>query len=155
MKIISPFLLIAFIAAFLISLTFECEEHKTKEALVAYENCYSASEDTVYRKIREENDKQKPNTLCNILNTLWRDCIPQYLALEKCVGYDKRSNPHYEEMEGRSKRRLFYIRETLTQTYANQNINFSKCEIFNRIPIELTTSQPPTKNSGNKGKQNQ
>ena len=103
MKIISPFLLIAFIAAFLISLTFECEEHKTKEALVAYENCYSASEDTVYRKIREENDKQKPNTLCNILNTLWRDCIPQYLALEKCVGYHKRINPHYQMLGRYSK----------------------------------------------------
>ena len=155
MKPVSPFLLFAFIAVFLISLTFGCEEHKTKEALVAFENCASASEDKLYRKIREENDKQRPNTICNIVNNVWIDCTPQYLALEKCVGYQYRINPQYQEMEGITDRRLFYIRETLRQTYAYQNIDFSKCEIFHRIPMELTTSQPLTTNSGNKGKQNQ
>ena len=157
MKIVRPCELIAFIAVFLtpskgVGPLNGCEEDYTNEALTSFENCATASEDTVYRRIRDENDEQRPNIICNIVNTLYSDCTAQYLSLEKCVGYENEGG-----MAEIVQSRLFSIREILRLTYAYQNIDFSKCEMFHHVDIyshRFATSNPPPTISGIKENQN-
>jgi len=127
---------IAFIAVFLILSTLGCEDDEINEASEAFRNCAGSSEDTIYRRIREEKEEDRPNTICSILDTVYSGCKAQKTAFVNCKGAQVVS----EIIETR----LYSIREILRLTYAYQNIKVSNCNIFNQPQIEVTTKPAPT-----------
>ena len=127
---------IAFIAVFLILSTLGCEDDEINEASEAFRNCAGSSEDTIYRRIREEKEEDRPNTICSILDTVYSGCKAQKTAFVNCKG----AQVVAEIIETR----LYSIREILRLTYAYQNIKVSNCNIFNQPQIEVTTKPAPT-----------
>ena len=127
---------ITFIAVFLILSTLGCEDDEINEASEAFRNCAGSSEDTIYRRIREEKEEDRPNTICSILDTVYSGCKAQKTAFVNCKG----AQVVAEIIETR----LYSIREILRLTYAYQNIKVSNCNIFNQPQIEVTTKPAPT-----------
>jgi len=136
MNIIRACRQIAFIAVFLILSTLGCEDDEINEASEAFRNCAGSSEDTIYRRIREEKEEDRPNTICSILDTVYSGCKAQKTAFVNCKG----AQVVAEIIETR----LYSIREILRLTYAYQNIKVSNCNIFNQPQIEVTTKPAPT-----------
>jgi len=136
MNIIRACRQIAFIAVFLILSTLGCEDEEINEASEAFRNCAGSSEDTIYRRIREEKEEDRPNTICSILDTVYSGCKAQKTAFVNCKG----AQVVAEIIETR----LYSIREILRLTYAYQNIKVSNCNIFNQPQIEVTTKPAPT-----------
>ena len=136
MNIIRACRQIAFIAVFLILSTLGCEDGEINEASEAFRNCAGSSEDTIYRRIREEKEEDRPNTICSILDTVYSGCKAQKTAFVNCKG----AQVVAEIIETR----LYSIREILRLTYAYQNIKVSNCNIFNQPQIEVTTKPAPT-----------
>ena len=127
--------LIVFIGIFIIVSTFACEDDEKIEASEAFKNCASSSQDTIYRRIREEKDEDRPSTFCTILDSLYSGCKLQKLALQKCQGIS--------DTEALIQTWLFGMRYTLDLTYRHQNIDVQSCEIFKKPEAtkpELTSS---------------
>ena len=127
---------IAFIAVFLILSTLGCEDDEINEASEAFRNCAGSSEDTIYRRVQEEKEEDRPNTICNIIDKAYSGCNAQKTALERCKGA--------QDVARIIEARLYSIREILRLTYAYQNIKVSNCNIFNQPKIEVTSKKPPT-----------
>ena len=137
---------IAFIAVFLILSTLGCEDDEINEASEAFRNCVGSSEATIYRKIQEEKEEDRPKTICNILDTVYSGCKDQKAAFEKCKGT--------QEAARIIETRLYSIREILGLTYSYQNIKLSNCNIFNQPKTEVTTKKPATTTSRTKVNRN-
>jgi hypothetical protein len=137
---------IALIALCLILSTLGCEDDEINEASEAFRNCAGSSEDTIYRRVQEEKEEDRPNTICNIIDSAYSGCNAQKTALERCKGA--------QDVARIIEARLYSIREILRLTYAYQNIKVSNCNIFNQPKIDVTSKKPVPPSSRTKVNRN-
>jgi len=120
------------ISIFLILSTSACEDDEISEASEAFRNCAGSSEATMYERVREEKDEDRPTKICTILDSLYSGCKLQKSTLEKCKGVE-----HVSKL---IEIRLYSIHEVLKYTYSYQNIDVASCNIFKK---EKVTSKRP------------
>lgn len=121
-----------FIGIFLILSTSACEDDEINEASEAFRNCLGSSEATMYKRVGEAKEEDRPTKMCSILDRLYTGCKLQKSALEKCKGVEYVSN--IVEV------RLYSIHEVLKLSYSYQNIDVASCNIFKK---EKATSKRP------------
>ena len=121
-----------FIGIYLILSTYACEDDEINEASEAFRNCLSSSEATMYDRVREEKEEDRPTKICSILDRLYTGCKLQKSALEKCNGVEHVSNI--------TEVRLLSVNTVLMLSYSYQNIDVASCNIFRK---EKRTSKRP------------
>ena len=84
MNTFNPTRWILFIGIFLILSTSACEDDEINEASEAFRNCLGSSEATMYQRVGEEKEEDRPKKMCSILDRLYTGCKLQKSALEKC-----------------------------------------------------------------------
>ena len=124
---------IVFIGIFLILSSFACEDNEITEASEAFTNCAASSEDTVYRRVREEKEEDRAAKICTIIDSAYSGCKTQKTALEKCKGVQKVSNIFEARFES-----MKYI---LRLSYPN--VDVASCTIF-KTPEEVVSEAPST-----------
>jgi len=133
MNIKSAIQSIVFICTFLILSSFACEDNEITEASEAFRNCAASSEDTIYRRVREEKEEDRPARICSIIDSVYSGCKAQKLALEKCKGVQQVANIFEARFES-----MKYI---LGLTYPN--VEVASCTIF-KTPEEVSSEAPST-----------
>ena len=128
--------LIAFIGVFLIISAFGCDEDKIEEASEAFKNCAGSSEGTIYRRIAEEKEEDRPTKICTILDSLYSGCKAQQLTLEKCDSSKEFGVPKAADI---LQARYDTVQYILGLQY--KHIDVASCPIFKK-PEETMPDRP-------------